>query len=272
MLKATLKFTYVLIVSLLCACSATSSFSANEPSDLSNAGCGIAQKGTGKFKPMTITVLNQHRKYHLRVPRTYEPDRKYPLIFRWHGAGGNSLSGGLGIESSARDDAIIVSAQGLNNFWDVFTADSVDLRFFDTMLKTISSQYCIDNQRIFSYGFSVGGTLSNSLACQRSDVLRASAAVASGLFINDCKGKVATWLIHDLNDDVVAIAKGKSVRDRAIIRNGCSTNTVDEGNGCVRYQGCDAAPVVWCESKGFGHNIRGDFAPAQAWKFFESFQ
>ena len=220
--------------------------------------------------PMKIRMLNKDRTYNLRIPGTYNPNRKYPLIFLWHGAGGNGSSGGLNIEYSAGEDAIIVSADGLNNVWDVFTADSVDLPFFDNMLETVSEQYCIDSHRIFSYGFSVGGTLSNSLACRRSDVIRASAAVAGGLFMNSCEGKVATWLLHDLNDDAVAIANGKSVRDRAIARNGCSTNMVDEGNGCVRYQGCDATPVVWCESKGFGHNIRGDYAPEQVWKFFQN--
>lgn len=260
---------------LFCLCAACSRAEPLEPkkpqASQRSIGCGIAQTGTGSFVQMKMRVLDLDRSYQLRVPRSYDPNRQYPLIFRWHGAGGNSLSGGLGIESSAKDDAIIVSGEGLNNFWDVYTADSVDLRFFDAMLKTISSKYCIDRERVFSYGFSVGGTLSNSLACRRSDVLRASAAVASGLFINHCQGNVATWLLHDINDDVVAIAKGKAVRDRAIARNGCSTNTIDEGNGCVRFKGCDATPVVWCESKGFGHNIRGDFAPAQAWKFFQGF-
>lgn len=219
---------------------------------------------------MQIRVLDQDRKYHLRIPSTYDPDRAYPFIFRWHGAGGNGLSGGLDIEQSAKEDAIIVSADGLNNYWDVYTADSVDLQFFDKMLETLSSQYCIDRHRVFSYGFSVGGTFSNLLACRRSSVLRASAAVAGGLFVNNCEGKVAAWFLHDQDDDAVAITKGKAARDRALTANGCSTDTADVGNGCARYQGCDEAPVVWCESKGIGHNIRGDFAPAQVWKFFET--
>lgn len=261
----------LIIVCMCAACSPSQPVASKKPLVSQRiTGCGIAQKGTGSFVPRNVRLLSQDRTYHLRIPSTYDPNRKYPLIFRWHGAGGNASSGGLNIEYSAGNDAIIVSADGLNNFWDVYTADSVDLRFFDAMLKTISNQYCIDSHRIFSYGFSVGGTLSNSLACQRSDVLRASAAVASGLFINNCKGKVATWLLHDVDDGAVPIAKGKSVRDRALARNGCSTDTVDEGNGCVRYQGCDAAPVVWCESKGFGHNTRGDYAPAQVWTFFQS--
>ena len=276
MIKVTSELKYALMLILVCMCAACSPSQPVESSkplkSYQNTGCGIAQKGTGSFVPMKIRVLDQNRTYHLRIPSTYDPNRKYPLIFRWHGAGGNGLSGGLGIELSARDDAIIVGADGLNNFWDVFSADSVDLHFFDNMLETISNQYCIDGKRIFSYGFSVGGSFSNLLACQRGDVLRASAAVASGLFSNTCRGKVATWLLHDADDEAVPIAKGKAVRERTIAANGCSTSIVDEGNGCVRYQGCDATPVVWCESKGIGHNIRGDFAPALVWKFFQSFE
>jgi polyhydroxybutyrate depolymerase len=138
------------------------------------------------------------------------------------------------------------------------------------MLEIVSDQYCIDSHRIFSYGFSLGGLFTNLLACERGDVLRATAAIASGLAGNNCKGKVASWFLHDTDDDAILIARGKAARERAVAANGCSTNTVDEGNGCVRYQGCDATPVVWCESKGFGHNIRGDYAPAQVWKFFQS--
>jgi poly(3-hydroxybutyrate) depolymerase len=275
MIKVTSPLLYALMLIILCMCTACSP---PEPVASSkplishhHTGCGIAQKGTGNFVPMKIRILNQDRTYNLRIPSTYDPNRPYPLIFRWHGSGGDGLSGGLGIEDIAKNDAIIVSADGLNNYWRT-APDSIDLPFFDSMLETISNQYCIDSARIFSYGFSVGGGFSNLLACERGDVLRASAAIAGGIAGGNCKGKVATWLLHDTDDDAVAIAKGKAMRDRALAINGCSTNTADERNGCVRYQGCDAAPVVWCESKGFGHNIRGDYAPAQVWKFFQSFQ
>ncbi len=274
MIKVTSQFIHALILTLLCTCSAASPPKPNEPGDiLSNrsAGCGVPQKGTDKFVTTKINVQNQERTYHLRIPSTYDPNRAYPLIFRWHGAGGNGLRGGLGIEYISKDDAIVVSAASLGRYWRSHP-NSIDLLLFDSLLQTISTQYCIDDKRIFSYGFSAGGTFNNLLACERGDVLRASAAIASGLAGNNCKGKVASWFLHDADDEAVPIAKGKAARDRALAINGCSANTIDEGNGCVRYQGCDTAPVVWCQSAGIGHNIRGDFAPAQVWKFFQSLQ
>jgi polyhydroxybutyrate depolymerase len=218
---------------------------------------------------MEIRVLGLIRTYYLRVPGSYDPNRAYPLIFRWHGSGGNGLSGGLGIEFSSGNDAIVVGGDGLNREWNS-EADSADLLFFDRMLETIEKRYCVDRDRVFSYGFSSGAYFTNLLACERGEVLRASAAIAGGLRGVNCRGRVARWFLHDSEDHGVPIAEAMAVRDRALAANGCSKDAVELGEGCVRYKGCEDAPVVWCQSKGFGHNIRGDFAPARVWKFFRN--
>lgn len=273
----------------ICACSICFPVQAKVPRSLENpnrsAGCGLYLTGTGKFTPEEIRVFNRNRTYQLRIPANYNPDRAYPLIFRWHGAGGNGLSGGMDIEFSAGNDAIIVSPDGLNKTWNantddedlllnidsteiLFNTDPVNLQFFDRILEKISRQYCIDHNRIYSYGFSAGGFFSNLLACERGDILRANAAIAGGPRGGNCKGKVASWFLHDLDDTVVPIKKGLTARDRALLMNDCSSRTIDAGTGCVKYLGCESAPVIWCESKGYGHNIRGDFAPTRVWKFF----
>jgi len=233
--------------------------------DRSSPGCGTAATGTDGFKTLTVRVGDRDRTYHLWIPKTYDPKRAYPLIFRWHGRGGDGLSGGLDIEAVAGGDAIIVGADGWRRSWG-----SDDLVFFDRMLEEIEATYCVDRSRVFSYGFSVGGFLTNLLACERGDVLRGSASIAGGPWGNDCHGNVASWFLHDEEDRRIPIALGEAARDRAIKTNRCSTTTVDEDDGCVRYRGCEKAPVVWCETHGFGHDIRGDFAPSRVWKFFQS--
>ncbi len=262
-----------LIVLLLGSCAthnAPDIVSAN-PENAFSAGCGIKHIGSNNFKPMQSTVQNQTRTYHLRVPAGYNPDRAYPLIFLFHGYGGNGLSGGLGIENNARGNALIVGADGLNNQWNQATTEN-DLLFFDRMLETISTEYCVDSNRVFSYGFSMGGYFTNLLSCERGDVLRASASIAGGPRGEVCKGKVSAWFLHDTDDKAIHILQGIAARDKAIATNGCSQETVDVENGCVQYQGCENTPVVWCQTSGFGHDIRGDVAPVRVWKFFQKFR
>lgn len=262
----------VLMMALLASCATQKTPSSiNDRAINYSPGCGLAQVGTNEFKPVQITIQEQARKYHLRVPANYDRERAYPLIFLYHGFGGNGLSGGLGIEHYANDNAIIASADGLNNAWgDATTAN--DLQLFDNMLETIATNYCIDSRRIFSYGFSMGGYFTNLLSCERGDVLRASAAIASWPRGNDCKDKVATWFMHDTDDQAIKVSQGQAARDKAIAINGCSQEFILDENGCKQYQKCQDAPVVWCQTSGFGHNIRGDIAPARVWQFFERFK
>jgi len=261
-----------LVAVLLASCATKKTPSSiNEREINYSPGCGLAQVGTNEFTPVQISIQNQARKYHLRVPANYNSERAYPLIFLYHGYGGNGLIGGLGIEHFAKDNAIIASADGLDKTWsDATTAN--DLQFFDNMLETIATNYCIDRRRIFSYGFSMGGYFTNLLSCERGDVLRANAAIASWPRGNDCKDKVAAWFMHDTDDDAIKIAQGIAARDRAIAQNGCSQDTIEIENGCREYQNCQDVPVVWCQTSGFGHNIRGDVAPAIVWQFFERFK
>jgi poly(3-hydroxybutyrate) depolymerase len=89
----------VLMIVLLASCATQKKPSSiNERAINYSPGCGLAQAGTNEFKPVQITIQNQVRKYHLRVPANYESERAYSLIFLYHGYGGNGLSGGLGIE------------------------------------------------------------------------------------------------------------------------------------------------------------------------------
>lgn len=242
------------------------------PAVVGSPGCGRPASGAGAFVARTIVVRGVSRTYHLRVPTAYDPARAYPIVFKWHGAGGDGLSGGLGIEWVAGDDAIIVSGDGVGGFWDLDPAGS-DVDLFDAMLAEVSGELCVDDSQVYSYGFSRGGGMTNLLACVRSGVLRGAASVA-GLQIwgsASCGGPVATFLLHDSGDGAVPISHGVATRDRMVTANGCgATTTPTSPSPCVRYDGCAADPVVWCETTGYGHNIRGDFAPQAAWDFFRT--
>ena len=105
----------------------------------------------------------------------------------------------------------------------------------------------------------------------RRSVLRGSAAIASRPSSATCNGPTAAWFMHDENDDVVAFSQGEAARNHALLQNGCDRTGTDLGDDCIGYTGCTAGePVVFCRSRGLGHDIRGEVAPQLVWRFFRS--
>lgn len=216
-----------------------------------------------------MRVGDQDRTYHVRLPDAYDPTRAYALVFRWHGAGGDGLSGGLGIESSAGREAIVVAPDGLGRTWSVRSEEN-DLALFDAMLSKLSQRYCVDPRRVFAYGFSAGGGVSNLLGCVRAAQLRGTAAIAGfDRGLGRCERAMASWFLHDADDEAAPIVHGESARDRMLQRNRCSHESEPFGQHCVRYKGC-SQPLVWCQTHGRGHNIAGETAPAEVWAFFRA--
>jgi len=242
-------------------------------------GCGVPARGTGKLESRSLRVGSLDRTYSLFVPAHYESARPYPVIFRFHGHGGDGQSGGLGIEQISRDDAIVVGLDGQRardgqRSWDE-PHEQDDVAFFDALLAALEARYCIDRERVYAYGFSAGGAFSERLACRRGDVLRAIGAIAAYPLTqpkpSTCRGQTAALIFHDHDDPAVPIAAGRASRDVIRSLNGCSDQTVPDGESCVRFQDCSPGqPVVWCESHTLGHDIRGDVAPAKVWAFFKS--
>jgi poly(3-hydroxybutyrate) depolymerase len=233
-------------------------------------GCGKAAAGTSRYERRTISVGGVDREYFLWVPRTYDPERPYPIVFRWHGTGGNGTSGGLEIEGQAREDGIVASPSGLAGRFSLDPAGP-DVALFDALLVSLGNELCLDSRRVFSYGFSNGGYFTNLLACVRSSVVRAAAPVAAGLSGTGCTGRVAAWITHGTADATVALSRGMAARDRYLQNNDCQTTAVpDSPAPCVRYQGCAAGfPVVWCPTDG-SHDPQGRFSAPGAWAFFQS--
>ncbi len=233
-------------------------------------GCGntAAPKGA---QNLTMQVSGKARTYLLFVPNGYDPKKSIPLIFAWHssGASGAESRKYYNLEPATGDGAIIVYPNGLNGGWDV-SANGVDMKFFDQLLESISKDYCVDQSRVFSTGYSFGGIMSNSLACDRGPKLRAFAPVEGAFFdgAKSCPTPVPAWIVHASNDPTVSYASGEAARDIWLKTNGCTTMTMPTTpSQCVAYQ-CTKAPVVWCVHTG-GH-IWPSFASKGVWEFFQS--
>jgi polyhydroxybutyrate depolymerase len=227
-----------------------------------SAGCGKAGAVTGAQAGQTITVAGQSRTYVLSVPAGYTGSTPLALVLVWHGA---NLSGSLArtlfnLESKSNGAAIFVYPDGLPiagvTGWDLSTG-SADFQLFTALVSSISSNYCIDSNRIFSTGHSTGAVMASDLGCSYGDVLRAVAPASGspptvgGRAV--CTGKVAALIAHGQND--ATFSQGQATRDFWIAQNGCTTQTAAWApeSACVEYQGCQSdLPVVWCVHDG-GH-------------------
>jgi polyhydroxybutyrate depolymerase len=256
-----------------------------------SSGCGKpAELMSGKA---SIDAAGLTREYILAVPDDYDQNKAYKLIFGWHPWGGSAqqVAGGgyYGLESQANGEAIFVAGEGLDFRgmglgWG--NTDGQDLALLAAMLERFRSGLCIDENRIFSTGFSFGGMMSFAAGCSSMSMMRAIAPMAGNIMVSGCEDgtrPVAVMGFHGDHDSVVDLSGGQEGRDVFVERNGCTTETMpaqpnwcDElGDNqkpctCLAYQGCmPGYPVTWCE-------FNADHTPAPnsgetLWNFFSQF-
>lgn len=253
-------------------------------------GCGRSGAPTGQLPSQTITVAGQPRTYVLSVPSGYTGTIPLALVIVWHGANltGDRARRYFNLESKSNGEAVFVYPDGSSTnamTWDM-SSGGADFQLFSELVSLVSSQYCIDSDRIFSTGHSTGAMMANNLGCY-SGVLRAIAPVSGmrsgGGGTAPCTGRVAAWIAHGENDTTIDVAQGEALRDFWIDQNECASRTApwDPEPACMEYQGCQPdRPVVWCAhdeghswpSLAFGCDGGICFDGGSAiWEFFSSF-
>jgi poly(3-hydroxybutyrate) depolymerase len=193
--------------------------------------------------------------------------------------GGNAKSGITMYGLNAKlTNVIFVSPQGLGSTPGFPNSGGQDENMTRAIMAEIEAKYCIDKARYFATGFSYGGSMSFTAACNMSDVFRAvgamSGSTVSGATCSNKQParKVAVWATHGDADTVLPIGPAQSMIQALVKYNGCSTTTTPvDPSPCVAYQGCqDGYPVVWCSRPGDGHAIPSTGSAAIA-KFFQQY-
>ncbi len=249
------------------------------------SGCGMS--APSGVQERVIQVGGVERSFVLSIPENYDPSQSYPLVFAWHGLGGDGALARLyfRVENEADGAALFVYPDGLPNeegqaAWDL-EPEGGDVALFDALLASLTAEYCVDAERVFSTGHSYGGFMTNRLGCSRGDVLRAVAPVAGGPPFGggnaaECAGEVGAVVIHGTYDPTVDITQGQAAVTRYTEASACLTSSVDwEPAPCVLYDACAAdQPVAYCEHdtpEEDAHNWP-DFAAEGIWKFFSLFE
>lgn len=159
------------------------------------------------------------RTYNLYIPASYSEDISAPLVFNFHGYGSNAFEQmWYGDFRAIADTAgfLLVHPQGTEldgvTHWNVggWTVGSTvdDVGFTEAMIDTLSLNYNINPDRIYSTGMSNGGYMSFLLACQLSERIAAVASVTGSMTpetYNNCSPSHPTPImqIHGTADSTV---------------------------------------------------------------------
>jgi polyhydroxybutyrate depolymerase len=162
-------------------------------------GFALATSTTASAQGITMrwTVDGEHRAALVFPPAPTHEYVKRPLVFAFHGHGGNmqGISQLMHIHTLWKE-AIVVYPQGMNRpspvdplgnrpGWQVeanqANIGNKDLDFFDAMLATLRQKYLVDDTRVYAAGFSNGAAFSLLLWAERSQSLAAIAECAGRL-------------------------------------------------------------------------------------------
>ncbi len=277
--------------------------------DAPGGGCGRMPPRTGQWYE-TVMSDGVARRFYVSVPASYDPTRRYPVVFGLHGRDydGVRMRTYLALEEQRPSDwAIFIYPDALRRAWSAsFSAigwqngpvaarnspygGDEDLRFIDAVVAWTRATLCVDDTRYFATGQSWGGDFSNVVGCFRGTTFRAVAPVAangdyylptSAADMRDrpCVGNPAVWAFHGVADPGFTLALGQRYRDFWVRRNGCDASAASPltpagamaDDACAEYPRC-VARVRWCAyNAASGHQIPRSYYPREVVEFFRAF-
>ena len=212
---------------------------------------------------------------------------KSPLIFAFHGHGGNMHYAARKFNyHTLWPEAIVVymqglptpgaltDPQGLRNGWQsaAGTQGDRDLKFFDAVLASLQHEVKVDDKRIFATGHSNGGAFTYLLWAERGDTFAAVAPCAAIAARSQPKLKPKPVMhVAGENDPLVRYAWQQRTMDALKKLNGCDATGKEWAKSgsttCTVYSSKSGPPVVTAIYPG-AHNLP-DEASALIVKFFK---
>jgi len=155
---------------------------------------GFAQSGV---ETQYLNVDGLTREYRVYIPKSYNTNREYPLVFILHGGGGSAkrmtqFVGNSFNKLADSEEFIAVYPNGYKKGWNDGARDTMtaarrlnidDVAFFDAVISDLKKKVSVDSKHIFACGISNGGFMVQRLAVERSDVFKSVAVVSANLSV-----------------------------------------------------------------------------------------
>jgi polyhydroxybutyrate depolymerase len=197
------------------------------------------------FGQSTHQILVDHipRNSIIYLPKAYSTAKKLPAIFLFHGGGGRAdfilkTSTGRDFKSiSERNNIILIAPDGIKKSWNDGRQTKSnkmnidDIKFINLLLQYITTNYSVDNSRIYATGISNGGFMVSRLGCEIGYRFAAIAVVAATMGVDTpysaCRPdfSLPVMYIHGTADPVIPFngaqksigAKGAFVSHQQVI-------------------------------------------------------
>jgi polyhydroxybutyrate depolymerase len=219
------------------------------------------------------------------LPTGYDGETPVPVVFAFHAAGNTNTQLKMyfaGTELREKYLLVYLNATSGNAGWNL----AADRPRFDTAYDELLANACVDENRVYAMGHSLGAQFVVQLLCDDETRFRAVAPVASSVYCSSWT-PVAALVIHGTADTVregIGDADGQEDIVPYVTSNGCEmttqpspldvagcSGTIDPG--CVDYVGCET-PVTWCnhndpQYSNTNHGIPC-FAKSAIFDFFET--
>lgn len=279
-------------------------------------GCGTTSK-LQKTKSVEngdrfeMRVGSDNREYFITLPKNYDNKKPYKLLFAMHCMGSNAEdfvhhyadqdhpSPYYGQQKlDTEGNYIFVSPRGDTDGMPWSVSSDKDHKFIGQLLTTLEENYCIDTSRVFMTGFSFGAMVTNSMAQDMQDRLRAVAVYATAdynIYLPKNKGLPIAWMaVHGKNDGTCQYNRARDSALKRILKNngkadadGNFTDASAEkpkevggsGHLCYDFTTVDERfPVKFCSWNGQHQwtaydsgNWQNTWVPEEVHKFFEQF-
>ena len=279
-------------------------------------GCGTISKlqktrSVENGDRFEMRVGSDNREYFITLPKNYDNRKPYKLLFAMHCMGSNAEdfvhhspdqdhpSPYYGQQKlDTEGNYIFVAPRGDTDGMPWSMSSDKDHKFIDQLLTTLEENYCIDTSRVFMTGFSFGAMVTNSMAQDMQDRLRAVAVYATAdynIYLPQNKGLPIAWMaVHGKNDGMCQYKRARDSALKRILKNNgkadadgnftdASAETPKEVGGsghlCYDFTTVDERfPVKFCSWNGQHQwtaydsgNWQNTWVPEEVHKFFEQF-
>ena len=192
------------------------------------------------------------RTFELYVPPTYNANNPTPLVFAFHGYGGDGA--GMRILTAFDDHAIeknfivCYPDAAVSNWNDGCNCNNAsrlgidDVGFVNYLIDLISQNYNVDTTKLFAAGYSQGGFFVNNLACKLSNRISKIAVVCGAV-----SNQLSQGCFPSNNSSVLMI---QGTNDQSVLYNGVPSGNfsyLSAKSGAKFWgnkNGCDSEPVT----------------------------